>query len=127
MAESDLLKSIRIDWTSSGGRLFRNNVGTGWTGAMIRVPEGVLLRNPRPLRAGLVRGSSDLIGWTCVEITPDMVGRTVAVFTAIEGKTGKVQTTDEQINFLRAVANAGGVARVARDRGDGIVWEMPWV
>jgi hypothetical protein len=36
------------------------------------------------LKYGLCLGSSDLIGWTIREITPDMVEKKVAVFTAIQ-------------------------------------------
>lgn len=114
MNEKRLLDQIRIDHTPRG-RLFRNNVGTGWTGKTTRLPDGVLIKNARPLRAGLVRGSSDLVGWTIREITPEMVGERIAVFTAVEVKTGKVQVTKEQKRFLEAVASAGGIAVVARE------------
>lgn len=56
--------------------LFRNNCG------QYKVESGAIIRygiaNP---------GGSDLIGWTPKTITLEMVGKTVAVFTAIEVKT----------------------------------------
>jgi hypothetical protein len=65
--------------------------------------------------AGLHKGSSDLIGWKTVEITPDMVGQHVAIFTAVEVKTGSGRTTAEQEQFLQAVRAAGGIGVVMRD------------
>lgn len=88
-------------------RLFRNNVGA--------LPD----QNGRPVAYGLGssgsrvnKGTSDLIGWKTIEITPEMVGRHVAVFTAIEVKDlGK--PTPEQQAFIRQVVEAGGIAGVA--------------
>jgi hypothetical protein len=77
--------------------------------------DAVLIHDARPLHAGLCEGSSDLIGWTPVTITPDMVGTTIAVFTAVEVKTGRVRVTEAQTRFLDAVTAAGGIARVARE------------
>lgn len=67
------------------------------------------------MRAGLCEGSSDLIGWTTVEITPEMVGRKVAVFTAVEVKVPGKRPTAEQVNFLAQVRTAGGIAEVLTD------------
>ena len=68
----------------------------------------MVLENARPLHA-MPEGCADTIGWTAVQVTPDMVGRTVAVFTALEVKD-QGRLTPEQRNFLRAVADAGGIA-----------------
>ncbi len=59
-------------------------------------------------------GGSDLIGWTPVKITPDMVGKKIAVFTAIEVKTPTGRATDDQINFLHRLAQDGGIGGIAR-------------
>jgi hypothetical protein len=98
-------------------RLFRNNVGMGWAGRLIHRTEAgtVALHGARPLHAGLCEGSSDLIGWTTLEITPDMVGRKVAVFTAVEVKVPGKKPTAEQINFITQVRTAGGIAEVLTD------------
>jgi hypothetical protein len=54
-------------------------------------------------------GTSDLIGWTRVEITPDMVGSTVAVFTALEVKAdASAAWSTPQADFGYAVIDAGG-------------------
>ena len=96
-------------------RLFRNNTGQGWQGQTQRDGAKLIITNPRPLMAGLHKGSSDLIGWKTVEITPDMVGQHVAIFTAVEVKTGSGRTTAEQEQFLQAVRDAGGIGVVMRD------------
>lgn len=99
-----------------GVRVFRNNVGMAWAGQVQRMRDGsVLIKNARPLHAGLCAGSSDLIGWTVVEITPDMVGRKIAVFTAVETKTATGKATTEQLHFINTVRAAGGFSGVARN------------
>lgn len=114
--ESAVLKAVMLRVGSLPNvRVFRNNTGQGWVGQMTRQGALTILKNARPLNAGLVKGSSDLIGWTTLEITPDMVGRKVAVFTAIECKTDSGRTDAEQLKFLQNVQAAGGIAIVARD------------
>jgi hypothetical protein len=61
-----------------------------------------------------------LIGWTEKEITPEMVGRKVAIFTALEVKTPTGRASKEQINFIRVVREAGGIAGIARDGEEGL-------
>lgn len=99
-------------------KIFRNNVGMGWIGSSKRGKDGtVLITNARPLHAGLCEGSADLIGWKSVEITPEMVGKKVAIFTALEVKAlGKM--SKEQINFINAVRQAGGISGIVRDADD---------
>ena len=65
-------------------------------------------------RFGLCKGSSDIIGWTPVEITPEMVGQTVAVFTAIEVKTKRGRVSKEQAQFIYKLTGDGGIGFVAR-------------
>ena len=88
--------------------LFRNNVGTARTatGSVVKF--------------GLCKGSSDLIGWTTIEITPEMVGRTVAVFTAIEVKSATGRASKEQKNFIKSIHRCGGIAGVARSLDDAV-------
>ena len=125
MTEPDLLKILRMDATQNGMRLFRNNTGTGWTGKIKRTTDGGVYINPaRPLHSGLCKGSADLIGWIPVKITPEMVGSTVAVFAAVEAKTGRLKLTKEQHNFLDAVNSAGGVGIVARESDGKYILEV---
>ena len=84
-------------------RIFRNNVGV----AMVGSPA-------RPLRFGLLKGSSDLIGWRQYKIQDDDVGKTVAVFTSVEVKNEKGKAMKEQKQWLENVEQAGGIAVLAR-------------
>ncbi len=120
MNETNLTKRILLHvskYTTS--RLFRNNTGTGWVGKARRTKDGgIYIDEPRPLKAGLCTGSSDLIGWTKKEITPDMVGKNIAIFTALEVKTKYGKASKEQINFINQVREAGGIAGIARNEAD---------
>ena len=82
-------------------RLFRNQVGCAQS-------------DGRWIRYGLTPGSADLIGWQVVAVTPEMVGRKLAVFTSIEVKREHGKLTPEQDNWRRVVSAAGGAAGVAR-------------
>ena len=103
MIESELQRRIMVAMSNAGARVFRNQVG--------QYP----LQDGRVLRSGLCVGSSDLIGWHSVEITPDMIGRRVAVFTAVEVKGQHGRLSGPQQIFLNAVRSAGGIAVEARD------------
>jgi hypothetical protein len=102
--EGELNDQLQRAWSDRGGRLLRNNSGTAFykNGDVVKFGVG----NP---------GGSDLIGFTQVVITPDMVGTTVAVFTAVEAKTGKLKPTKDQENFLAMVERKGGIAIWGRD------------
>ena len=121
--EAEILNAVRVEASRLGLKMFRNNVGMGWAGKLFRPPcptstivreTDVVLYNARPINAGLCVGSSDLIGWRVVEITPDMVGSKLAVFTAIETKTTKGKMTAEQTNFLRVLNDSGGTGFLVR-------------
>lgn len=116
MSEKKLLNEIMIVHSSFGGRIFRNNVGTGWAGKFKgRFANGdVVIGNASPLNSGLCVGSSDLIGWSPVVVSDAMVGKTLGIFTAAECKIGKLKTTKIQENFLNAVDNSGGLSFVCR-------------
>lgn len=124
MAETNLLKRAMLA-VSPRTVLFRNNTALAWVGnvveqirerrAVVVNPGDVVIRGARPLHAGLVKGGHDLIGWTRVEVKPAHVGRTHAVFTGLEGKTGKAQPTAEQKNFRDQVILSGGISGVFYD------------
>lgn len=111
MSESNIQREAQLELAKHGIKTFRNNVGLGWIGKLVRKnPDGsVLLANARPLHAGLCKGSSDLIGYKSVVITQDMVGQRVAIFAAAEAKD-RTKLSTEQKTFLRIVHDDGGIA-----------------
>lgn len=114
MKEIDIQTRIMLALSKRNAKIFRNNVGVGWQGNSYRRPNGdIVIVNPRPLHAGLMTGSSDLIGWRSVVVTTDMVGQTVAVFVAVEVKQPMKKPTEAQRNFIDMVLGAGGYAGVA--------------
>ena len=106
MAEADFMRRCLKRATELGARLFRNNTG------VLEDKRGV------PVRFGLHPGSGDLIGWTPVTITPEMVGQTVAVFTSVETKSPRGRPTKEQVTWAQVVASSGGLAGIARTDDD---------
>ena len=90
-------------------RLFRNQVG--------QLPDP---RTGRYIQFGLAKGSSDLIGFKTIKITPEMIGQDLAVFTSIEVKTNSGQLSKYQHNWLQAVKKAGGIVGVARNVKDAL-------
>lgn len=103
--EAYVQNKIRLAVGSGDVRLFRNN-----TGALLDM-------QGRLVKFGLCKGSSDLIGFRSITITPDMVGQKIAVFSAIEVKD-KGKATVEQKNFINIINNAGGYAGVAKNVND---------
>ncbi|KYK44572.1 hypothetical protein A1D31_14340 [Bradyrhizobium liaoningense] len=124
MGEADLMRMLQRFASQLGARLFRQNVGQAWVGKpecgngrMVRLgPGDVLLRNARPFHAG-VAGMSDLGGWMPVQVTADMVGSTVAIYTQVEVKDG-ARPTKEQIAWIEAVNKAGGRAGIAHNESE---------
>ena len=127
VGEQHLRKSVLTAVSGLGARLFRVNTGQAWAGkAEIQGPN-VFIRNAYPIRMGLCTGGSDLVGWTPVTITPEMVGMRVAVFTAVELKVGRTATTADQDRFLARVRESGGAAGVARSVADAVDLVRAWV
>lgn len=115
--EAAVLGQIRLGVGALPGvRLFRNNIGTGWVGEVRERTVGrLVILNPRPLNAGLFKGSPDLAGWTSITITPEHVGRKVAIFTGLEVKVPGRHATGEQLQFLQVLRNAGGLGGVVHN------------
>lgn len=103
MKEKLILEQIMVSFSRLGARLFRNNVG--------------VLQDKRGqhVKYGLCTGSSDLIGWHSVTVTPEMIGRKIAIFLAVEVKAGKTAVTGPQLDFLRAVKESGGICMLVHD------------
>lgn len=103
MKENPIQKRILLACSRGNTRLWRNNVGC------------LQDRNGQWVRFGVANpGGSDLIGFTTITITEDMVGKKVAVFSAVEvkAKTGRIRK--EQQAFIDNVKLRGGIAGVAR-------------
>ncbi len=102
MSETPLMHRVQVELSKAGARVFRNQTGK------------YKLEDGRWLASGLCDGASDLIGWNTVIVTPDMVGKPVAIFTAVEVKTPGAKTPakrlEQQQNFITAVRGAGGIA-----------------
>lgn len=94
-------------------RVFNNPVGNGWLGNVISERGDIVtLAGARRVAFGLHKGSSDLVGWNSLLITPEHVGRTLAIFSALEVKKpgGRHPVTADQQTFIAAVLEAGGFA-----------------
>jgi hypothetical protein len=122
-SEHEIQQRVLLAHGSGPVRLWRNNVGTGWAGQATRVTAGnlqaiahtlrpgdVVVRNARPLHAGLCVGSSDLIGYRRVN--------GLAQFVALEVKSATGRPTPEQTRFLDHISSAGGCAAVIRSVED---------
>lgn len=116
MKESAVTSHVRLAAAERGIDLWRNNVG------VLKDATG------RPVRFGLLNDSkqmnerlksSDWIGITPVVITPEMMGRTLGVFTAMEMKEeGWIYDPRDaravaQAAFHALVQRAGGLAGFA--------------
>lgn len=127
MAEGALLKKFMLEYSKIGSRLFRANSGRAWTGKSVGpfkeskkvdvYPGDILIRKARPFH-GMQAGTSDLIGWTTIQITPDMIGQSAAIFTAAELKTAGTATTQKQHAYIRTVNEAGGIGVIAKQLDD---------
>lgn len=101
-------------------RLFRANSGKGWAGKFIDAKNGILkLANFGRLEL-FPKGTPDLIGFDSIIITPDMVGKRVAVFVGSELKATKSDKLNpDQVNFKNMLVKMGAVHR--EHRQDGVV------
>ena len=106
MSEAVIQQQIRLALGSGSVRLWRNNTGT--------LPD----RQGRPVRFGLCKGSSDLIGLRTITIGPEHVGQTMAVFAAVEVKSATGRPTPDQQAFIDTVQSMGGLAGTARSVED---------
>jgi hypothetical protein len=113
--ETSVVQECRLVASECQTILHRNNRGAfkDETGRFVRFGVG----DP---------GGSDLLGWKSVTITPEMVGKKIAVFTALECKipgwkpsgAAQIKHYNEQLNFINAVKDAGGIAGFVTCRDD---------
>ena len=105
--ETTTMRMIQLALSKARCRLWRNNIGVATHGVVKVV-------------YGLATGSGDLIGFTEVTITPEMVGKSIAVFTSIEVKTAKKYATAPQRAWAAMVRCHGGFAGTARSVDDAV-------
>lgn len=128
--ETNISQRIKLAGAETATKLLRNNRGLFYTldavpSLMAAFARGglkaakQLVSALRKVAAGLdFKGSSDLIGWTIVEITPEMVGKKLAVFTAVEVKTATGQESEDQAKFGALIERDGGIYILARSPED---------
>jgi hypothetical protein len=116
MLESPIQNKIMLALGSRPDvRIFRNNVGNGFFGrAFEESGRCVTLIDYRRVQFGLAVGSSDLIGFKSVEITPDMVGKRVAVFLSPEVKIPGASGKEHQKNWRDMVSSFGGISGIVK-------------
>lgn len=110
-----LTNRIREATSRLGARLFNTHVGKFWAGIPIgKTKEGhTILKNARIVNVG-VQGMSDLIGPTPYVVTAEDVGKTLAIYTAVEVKAGADQIRPGQLEFVDMVVKMGGRGGIAR-------------
>ena len=103
-------------------RIFRNNVGMAYQGTKAKGSnrETLILMNPRPIKFGLQKGSSDYILLKRRVITQDDVGKTFAQFGALEFKQASGKAEEEQKAFIQTVLKMGGFAGISKSLEDSI-------
>jgi len=130
--EAQLQAEIALAFNRGATRLYKNVGGNFWQGTAVtnasilskvsailgKLARFTILLYPRRVKAGLVTGAADRIGFHQITITPEMVGKTVAVFAAIELKTVDGSATPEQKQFLKVIQDMGGIAGIARSVDD---------
>ena len=107
-SEAGVVNDILLDAPYQDSRLRKNHNGLA------------TLQDESVLKYGLGKGTSDLIGWTQIEITQEMVGKKVAIFTGIEVKKfpwNMPKKPDKhlrnQINWRNIILQFGGIAGFA--------------
>ena len=76
-----------------------------------------------PMKFGLQKGSSDMIGWEEIIVTPEMVGKKVAIFQSIEIKTLNDKLRVNQKTWNKIVQQCGGIVKVWHALKDGTIDE----
>lgn len=109
-SESEIQQLIQLEAAKYNCILLRNNSGCfkDSTGRLVRYGLGMTSPNQN-------YKSSDLIGFTEITIDSSMIGKRVAVFTAIEVKKEAWRSTKNtrealQENFINWVKMRGGIA-----------------
>lgn len=131
LLERQVLKALGRDPALA---LFKNECGEGFYGTarhqILALPRthgtvqlvdvlGALDRNR--VHFGLHVGSADLVAVARVEITPQMVGRSIGRFVSIELKSATGRVGEAQQAWIDRMRELGATAGVARSPGDAAV------
>lgn len=97
MLEGEIQQLIQLEARAHNVQLMRNNSGAleDKTGRLVRYGLG----NVSKTHSDKIK-SSDLIGFRTITVTPDMVGKKIAVFTAVE-----VKKPDWKLKFTSNLEN----------------------
>ncbi len=103
---------------------FRLDAGAGYVGGkvytakqagIVNVKKGdLVVINPSRIAYG-IEGAGDRIGWTSTVITPEMVGKKVAIFTSVEDKSSTDRIGLKQLIWLLNIRIAGGISKVYKE------------
>jgi hypothetical protein len=113
-AETAFSNEIRLALgkTDRHARLFRNVSGEFWGGKLLNFSNGVAtLACAQKVSTGLHTGAGDLIGLTTITVTPDLVGKRIAVFTSgeVKLKGGRIEAGQpEWCDFVNAAGGRAG-------------------
>jgi hypothetical protein len=118
VSEAQLLADILLAHSRGNVRLWRQNSGTAWQGRIVSQDHSRLVLSPYYAIKLAPEGTSDIGGLVSEIITADMVGRSIAVYTGIEGKTKTGRVSPAQQAFLDMVLKMGGRAGIARSVED---------
>ena len=130
--EREIINEVLKEGTKKG-RMFRVNCGMAWAGRLrSKGNDFITLSNPRPFH-GMPAGTPDCIGWECKTLCelikqrndnfPCMqeglnnnedckfcdLNKKIAVFKAVEIKTGNQKLSELQENWKQQVLKDGGI------------------
>jgi len=109
MRESDIQSQILIALSEAGHYALRVNSGQAWGGEVL-AHDGSKLLLAHPTKIMLAPPGTSDIGCKSVTITPEMVGRVVAVMFAVEVKRPGEKPEKHQERYLALMRSRGAVA-----------------
>ncbi len=106
--ETGVLKAVQALWsTLRRGVLYRNRRG------MVQLANGAMM----PIGLG-PNGTGDAVGYTLVRVTPAMIGRTLPVYTELEGKTDAGRLAPHQLARIEELRDVNAIAGCVRSQED---------
>ncbi len=120
LPEAAVINKLKLEASTKGVRLWRNNVGAVYSNDTKTFIRFGLANESKQMNT--VIKSGDLIGIRPVVITPEMVGRTIGQFVSREAKRSdwRWRGTDRetaQLNWIEMINSLGGDAAFAVGEG----------